>query len=86
MVVDRHQLEYDGNAVTAVIVTVNNTGSELTADLRVRISQKNGSHLEQKTKMSVVFGQGSTTVTLNFDGQYGHGEFARIDIRLASSL
>lgn len=86
MVVEQHQLEYDGGDVTAVTVTVNNTGAELTADLKVSISRKNGSQLEQTTKTSVVFGQGTTTVTVGFGGQYGHGEFARIDIRLASSL
>lgn len=86
MTVEGHELGYAGGDVTEVSVTVNNTGAELTADLRVSLSRKNGSQRAQATKSGVLFGPGTTTVTVSFDGSHDPATFARVDIRLASSL
>lgn len=86
VLVGGHELGYNGSDVTELTVTVNNTGSELTGDLRIIIATKNGTRLERATKSGVVFGPGTTTVTVRLDGKYGTEEFARVEVRVASSF
>lgn len=86
LVPEGHSLNYDGSEVTSVTVHVNNTGSLDTGDFIVELVAKNGTTVASGSKSAVTLSSGGQKVTVSLDSTAAPTEFARVQIRIGSSL
>lgn len=86
LVPEGHSLSYSGGDVSAVTVFVNNTGSLDTGDFIVELVAKNGTTVASGAKSAVTLSSGGQKVTVSLDSTAAPTEFARVQIRIGSSL
>lgn len=86
LVVEGHDVGYEGRDVASVTVHVNNDGSELVGDIRVVLTAKNGTVLVSETKTGVVLAPGHSSVTVDLTGTYDVKKVTRIHITAGASL
>ncbi|MGZ0748488.1 hypothetical protein [Haloparvum sp. AD34] len=86
LIPEGHSLSYSGSDVSAVTVFVNNTGSLDTGDFIVELVAKNGTTVTSGSKSAVTLSSGGQKVTVSLDSTAAPTEFARVQIRIGSSL
>lgn len=85
VVLEGHERGYDGG-IAAITVTLNNTGSDLTADVRVGLEDADGTVLVEQTKVGVVLSLGVNEITFTFSKRYAPENVALVRVTAASSL
>lgn len=86
LVPEGHSLHYDGSEVTSVTIHVNNTGSLDTGDFAVDLVAKNGTTVASGSESAVTLSSGGQEVTVSLDSTAAPTAFARVQIRMGSSM
>lgn len=85
VLVEGYNLTYTGTDISATTVYVKNTGTEITADVRVELRRKNGTVLRSQTTTALITA-GTTEVSVSFLQPASPSDVTRIRILVAKSL